>query len=170
VPATATQRAVTLLEAHLDRYMRFAVDARILPSDTLRASFPRFKVVGLRVLFALAPADALHFRLDAPDAVVHGRHSGLPFPLLAALAQSLLDAKNFTDLEDLVDGMDLTTQWAANMGLRISDNSSSRLGQSEREIWEEIVASKQTRMGFKYAPKNYTTCFIRRGRKPQVRF
>jgi hypothetical protein len=162
--------AVALLEARPDCYTRFAVDARILPSDTLRASFPRFKVVGLRIFFALAPAEALHFPLDAPDAVVCGQQSGLPFPSLPALAQSLLDARNYTDLEDLVDGMDLTAQWAADVGLRISDSPSPRWGRSEREVWEEIVASKQSRMGFKYDPKNYTTRFVRRGRKPRLRF
>ena len=37
--------------------------------------------------------------------------SGLPYPRLEVFAQSLIDTKSLCDLEDLIDGMDLTEKW-----------------------------------------------------------
>jgi hypothetical protein len=163
------QQAEALLDARQDTYMRFAPDIRILATDALRASFPRFKVIGLRLFIALAPAEAFSLPLAAPGAIVRSEKRRLPLPSLAALTQSLLDTANFADLADLVDGMDLTAEWAAAVGLRLSVDAGLASGRSPREKWESLLATKQKRMGLKYDPKYYKTRFILRGKKPRVR-
>src|SRR5947209_2832570 len=107
--------------------------------------------------------------------------------------QSLIDTRILTDLEDLVDGMDLPkwwgeenldlegqtdTKWATDCisALRadgmdpvlifIDPDPSPR-----RQIWKACVQQKQKRMGWKYSPELYATRFRRYGSKdPRTRY
>jgi hypothetical protein len=88
---------------------------------------------------------------------------------LVTLAQSLLDAADFADFEDLVDGMDLTAELAERAGLRLADDVDPLTGWSRRTAGQRLLAQKQARMGAKYDPRYYTTRFIRQGTTPQVR-
>ncbi|KAI1925878.1 hypothetical protein LOZ65_002689 [Ophidiomyces ophidiicola] len=105
---------------------------------------------------------------------------------------SLIDTRNLLDLEDLVDGMDLSEDWGRenlnldgnkdsdwaqnyievlkdngveNMWILIDANPSPR-----RELWKKCVQSKQRRMGWKYSPEIYATRFRKFGSKdPRLR-
>jgi hypothetical protein len=182
-------QAKAMLDARTHEYMLLAPDMRAdAAENAAQASWPRFKVVGVSVVIALAPAESLCLPLattaisatastttstttttTTPGPIVRGPRSGLPFPSLPALAQSLLDAANFSDLEDLVDGMDLTAEWAAQEGLRVTDDVDPFTGWSRRQAWERLLARKQARMGAKYDPRYYATRFVRRGSRPRLR-
>ena len=71
--------------------------------------FPRFKFVGLRLFLVILPSHACHVEIG-PETVKLST-SGLPYPALPTYAQSLLDTNNEVDLDDLIDGMDLTLKW-----------------------------------------------------------
>lgn len=71
--------------------------------------FPRFKFVGLRLFFVILPSHACHLQVE-PN-TVESSATGLPYPALPTYAQSLLDTSNEVDLDDLIDGMDLTLEW-----------------------------------------------------------
>lgn len=71
--------------------------------------YPRFKFVGLRLFFIILPSKSYHLEVK-PENIEFGP-MGIPYPTLPAYAQSLLDGGNAVDLEDLVDGMNLTREW-----------------------------------------------------------
>lgn len=71
--------------------------------------FPRFKFVGLRLFFILMFSQAHNIPCKAEN--IEYNQMGLPYPKLHIYAQSLLDTRNFVDLEDLIDGMNLTLEW-----------------------------------------------------------
>ncbi|KAH9874916.1 hypothetical protein J1614_004404 [Plenodomus biglobosus] len=71
--------------------------------------FPRFKFVGLRLFFILMSSQA-HDIPCKPENIEYSQ-MGLPYPKLPIYAQSLLDTRNFIDLVDLIDGMNLTRKW-----------------------------------------------------------
>ena len=56
--------------------------------------------------------------------------NGLPYPQLEVFAPSLLDTLDSVDLEDLVDGMNLTEQWGIE-NLDLSGTNDVDLGTSE---------------------------------------
>ena len=91
---------------------------------------------------------------------MRGEKTGLPFPSLPAFVQSLLDDVSITsyaDLADLVDAMDLSEEWAAANGVKVSDEPYPRTRYSPRKRWERITRTKQKRMGLKYDPRIYAT-------------
>ena len=72
-------------------------------------TYPRFTLKGVNFFFMLLPEfDCL--LSPTPDQCEHSA-SGIPYPQLASLAQSLLDLQQYSDLADLVDGMDLDEAW-----------------------------------------------------------
>ncbi|EFE30377.1 uncharacterized protein ARB_02749 [Trichophyton benhamiae CBS 112371] len=115
----------------------------------------------------------------------------LPYPKLQAYVQSLLDTKNLGDLEDLVDGMDLSEEWGEqNLSLEghADSNWSTKCIEAlradgteelfifvdprptpQREIWQNCVRNKQRRMGWKYPPEIYATRFRRHGSKDPLK-
>lgn len=106
--------------------------------------------------------------------------------------QSLLDTKSGVDLEDLIDGMDLSEEWGEqNLDLEGHTDTEwlegiidalQKDGRDEmsiwidpdpvprRQLWQEFVQNKQRRMGWKYPPEIYATRFRRHGSKdPRTR-
>lgn len=140
--------------------------------------FPRFKFVGVRLFFVLMPSHAHH--LDVKPDNIEFSGTGLPYPTLPVYAQSLLDADNGVDLDDLVDGMDLTLEWGeqyldlngtidgeykwwrTKLALNCSDDqqrpAASFNPAKRRDVWMKAVAaeSKKMRQTWKYEPDNAT--------------
>ena len=117
---------------------------------------------------------------------------GLPYPKLPVYVQSLMDTKTGVDLEDLIDGMDLSEEWGEqNLDLEGYTDTKWLEGYfgafredgrdemfisidptpvSRRQMWQEFVRNKQRRMGWKYPPEVYATRFRRHGSKdPRIR-
>ena len=57
----------------------------------------------------LVTASFAHIPCDPGN--IEKSKGGLPYPSLVAFAQSLLDAQNGAELEDLMDGMNLSEEW-----------------------------------------------------------
>lgn len=116
-------------------------------------------------------------------------HMDLPYPKLPIYAQSLLDTMNFVDLEDLIDGMNLTCEWGLeNLNLDgtldgdwgrwkadLLNDGQATEGMVPKwcadpmkrlDMWTERVSdeAKKMRQGFKYLPI-YETRFRKRGQK-----
>jgi hypothetical protein len=55
---------------------------------------------------------SIDWRFDCvPENFEYSAQRGIPYPKLHLFAQSLLERQNRSDLQDLVDGMDLTEEW-----------------------------------------------------------
>ena len=154
--------------------------------------FPRFKFVGLRLFFILMSSQAHDIPCKAEN--IEYSQTGLPYPKLPIYAQSLLDTRNFVDLEDLIDGMNITLEWGKdNLNLEGSINTDWGRWKADlthsghatedqipnwctrpdtrREAWESMVSdeAKKMRQGFKYVPI-YATRFWKTGQKdPRLR-
>lgn len=116
--------------------------------------------------------------------------ASLPYPKLHVYAQSLIDTQNGVDLEDLIDGMDLTEEWG-EQNLDLEGDTDSQWAQERgealtadgakftvinpnavprRQYWQESVRNKKRRLGWKYSPEMYATRFRRHGSKdPRLR-
>ena len=55
------------------------------------------------------PSEACHLEVKSEN--IEFSPIGLPYPTLPVYAQSLLDGGNGVDLDDLIDGMNLTPEW-----------------------------------------------------------
>ena len=144
-----------MLEKRSDKYTPFKPDVRLDPAEP-QTKWPRFKLVGLELFMLLVPASAACFPIDRDDAIIRGK-TGLPFPSLPAFVQSLLDSNNALDLEDIIDAMDLSEEWAAQNGVIVSDESYPCIKASPRYHWEQITRSRLRRLGKKYDPKIFKT-------------
>lgn len=71
--------------------------------------YPRFKLVGVALFFLIIPSQYCHISCE-PANFEFGQ-TGIPFPKLDVFAQSLLDTCNLIGLDDLIDGMNLSTAW-----------------------------------------------------------
>lgn len=106
--------------------------------------------------------------------------------------QSLVDTKNGVDLEDVIDGMNLSEEWGeqnldlgGHTDVKWLEDYADTLREdgrdemfifidsapvSRHQMWREFVLNKQRRMGWKYPPEIYATRFRRHGSKdPRVR-
>ena len=159
-------RAEALIRARPDEYIPFAPDVRLEPDDP-QCRWARFKPVGLSLFFRLVPAGELHIAIEKQGSIVRGK-TGLPFPSLPVFVQSLLDAGNMLDLEDLVDAMDLSEEWATGNGVHLSYEKYPGSRSSPGKEWEWLTRTKQKRMGLKYNPRIYATRYRRhRERDPR---
>lgn len=61
------------------------------------------------MFFVVVPSYAYH--IDCTLDQIEYSASGMPYPKLPAFAQSLIETYNIVDLDDLIDGMDLTNEW-----------------------------------------------------------
>lgn len=99
-------------------------------------------------------------------------------------AQSLIDTKNSVDLQDLIDGMNLSEEWGEeNLDLEGTTDTEwleryvyvlrqdgvqgmfifvDPTPVPRREIWTDSVRNEQRRIGWKYPPEIYATRFRRR--------
>lgn len=191
VPTEQLEAAAQLFRAKPENFEPFRPSALSRP-EGMEHLFPRFKFVGLRLFFILMSSQACHLPCG-PENIEYS-HMGLPYPKLPIYAQSLLDTINFVDLEDLIDGMNLTLDWGmenldlegtvdADWGRWKADllhggqasedqipnwcaNPMKRL-----EAWTERASdeAKKMRQGFKYLP-SYESRFRKRGQKdPRLR-
>ena len=117
---------------------------------------------------------------------------GLPYPKLPVYVQSLMDTKTGVDLEDLIDGMNLSEEWGEkNLDLEGYTDTKWLEGYfdafqedgcdemfipidptpvSRHQMWKEVVQNKKRRMGWKYPPEKYATRFRRHDSKdPRLR-
>ncbi|KAI9761252.1 MAG: hypothetical protein M4579_001172 [Chaenotheca gracillima] len=191
VPAELVEKAADLIRAHPDVFEPFR-PSKMSRNRGMEHLYPRFKFVGISLFFILMSSRAFNLPCQ-PDKIEYSSN-GIPYPQLAAYAQSLLDTYNLVDLDDLVDGMNLTLEWGeenldlegtmdAEWGrwkayaLHGHDADADRIPQwcsrppKRRDTWAKTVSaeSKKNRQGFKYSPV-YETRFWRRGRKdPRLR-
>lgn len=158
-------RAEALIRAKPDIYIPFAPDVRLNPSDK-GFHWTRFKCVDLCLFFLLVPAREVCIDIEKKASIVRGK-TGLPFPSLPTFVQSLLDSHNLLDLEDIIDAMDLSEEWAAENGVNLPDGSYPG-PHSLKAQWERIARTKQKRMGLKYNPRIYASRYRRhRERDPR---
>ncbi len=153
-------------------------------------TYPRFTLKGVNYFFMLVPA--FECRLSpTPDQREHSA-SGIPYPKLPLLAQSLLDLQRYADLDDLVDGMDLDEAWGeANLQLdgpppveyirekndMISRSLPESMGdavifallserpRAARDVWLRTVSTKHKRIGDELPRHRHMTRFRKVGSK-----
>ena len=79
---------------------------------SLYHTFPRFRLNHQGPLFDFQLVPSSDWRFECiPDNFEYSAQNELPYPKLDLFAQSLLERQDLGDLQDLVDGMDLTEQW-----------------------------------------------------------
>lgn len=143
----------------------------------LLRTFPRFKVVGQCVFWVIVTASYCNLPCNTTNIVKS--IGGLPYPKLSVYAQSLLDTQNGTDLEELIDGMDLSEQWGEKNlyldadidvewarrrkdAVQVIGGNPAFLGLSttprqRRVAWQASVRRKEARMGLKKPVELYAT-------------
>ncbi|KAL1984729.1 hypothetical protein VTN96DRAFT_8762 [Rasamsonia emersonii] len=168
----------------------------MLPAPSLKAQlahhkYPRFKAIGRTDFWLLLPASYCH--IDCRPENIEWSKGGFPYPKLPVYAESLIVTKNFVDLQDLIDGMNLSEEWVEE-NLNLEGNTDTEWleryiqalredGVKEmfifvdptpvprREIWQELVRNKQRHMGWKYPPEIYATRWRRHGSKdPRTKY
>jgi hypothetical protein len=145
----------------------------------------------LDLFLLLLTAEAYHLPCERQN--FEYSDNGIPYPKLQVFAQSLLDIDNRTDLEDLIDGMNLMPDWGEEfLDLEGCIDQEWRLWRAERigeawtkkdvkhymgnpiqkrELWKRSSTdeAKRRRQGYKYRP-DMITRFWRVGRKdPTIR-
>nr|POF02288.1 hypothetical protein CFP56_65553 [Quercus suber] len=152
---------------------------RVEQLRSLHHTFPYLKLKGVWLRFYLVPSDACH--LECTPSHIERSGMSLPYPKLDIFAQSLLDTMSAAALTDLVDGMDLDDEWAAeNLNLCGTQDiawaasmnhkiAASRPGKflvscsteprSIKKFWEEITRTKSKRIGPEYPPGFLVTRF-----------
>jgi hypothetical protein len=120
--------------------------------------FPRFECARSGAFFVVTTSEANHIECKAEN--IEHSPMGLPHPKLAVYAQSLIDTQNVSDLNDLVDGQDLSLQWGEK-NLKLDGDADSKWGdwrirtlenglvhkypdwrvnpRSRRELWENAA-------------------------------
>ncbi|KAE9373017.1 hypothetical protein N431DRAFT_337881 [Stipitochalara longipes BDJ] len=149
--------------------------------------YPRFKLRGIALFFVLTTAQECHI-VCAPENFERSQN-GIPYPKLSVYAQSLLDTNNLLDLDDLIDGMNLSVEWGLeNLDLDgtfdmewgrwkidvLRNSGTSIVGlplhletpHSRRKTWEHAASSEQKkkRQGWKLL-ENHPTRFWHNGQK-----
>jgi hypothetical protein len=109
---------------------------------------------------------------------------GLPFPRLDVFAQSLIDMNNQVDLNDLVDGMELTEAWGkqhlhldGTVDVKWIERKNNAIRESvpltetsflleiatapcmKKDVWEIAVEGRTHRLGIKYPTEVFATRF-----------
>lgn len=108
IPTEQLDKAADLIRAEKDRFEPF-MPSTMKRNRDIAHLYPRFKFKGVRLFFTLLSSKACHIVCE-PQNIEHS-DNGIPYPQLHVFAQSLLDMGNFIDLEDLIDGMNLTLEW-----------------------------------------------------------
>jgi hypothetical protein len=115
VPTELLEKAANLFRAQTNSFESFRPSA-LSRVEGMEHLYPRFKFVGIALFFILMSSQACHLECE-PNNIEYSQ-TGVPYPKLSIYAQSLLDTRNLVDLDDLVDGMNLTLEWGeANLDL-----------------------------------------------------
>ncbi|KAI2184890.1 hypothetical protein LOZ20_006865, partial [Ophidiomyces ophidiicola] len=185
LPTEQLEQATDLFRERPECYIPFRRSA-LSYSERIDFAYPRFKLAGLSLFFILMPSEACH--LDVTPANIDFSAMGLPYPTLPVFAQSLLDGNPGVDLEDLIDGMDLTLDWGEqhlDLGgtvdadwiwwrfsiaydFNYEDERPPWYSSPDkrRDVWAKQTSpeAKKTRQSWKYRP-NYATRFRKIGSK-----
>lgn len=167
----------------------------------LNHKYPRFKAIGWASFWLLVPGNYCHLTVK-PENIEWSlgmlqciklcllgnlltAQGGLPYPKLSVYVQSAIDSKSLLDLEELIDGMDLSeewghktldlegqtdTQWLEDRAQAFRDDGVDEMfifvdptPVSRREIWLDAVRNKQRRLGWKYSPDVYASRYRKYG-------
>lgn len=186
VPTEKFEETISLLKGETFREVCREDPSQIDKMITLYDTYPRFrrlKVQGLR--FRVLSSYAAHVPCN-PSSIRRSK-MGVPYPKLHLFVQSRIDTRDGVDLSDVIDGMDLSEDWAAgNLDLSVTNDSrwaewanrrikqahpDARFGLTStnpidrKATWQKLVRTKQTRMGWKYPTDQYATRFRRHGSK-----
>ncbi|KAI2029168.1 hypothetical protein LOZ16_006843 [Ophidiomyces ophidiicola] len=185
LPTEQLEQATDLFRERPECYIPFRRSA-LSYSERIDFAYPRFKLAGLSLFFILMPSEACH--LDVTPANIEFSAMGLPYPTLPVFAQSLLDGNPGVDLEDLIDGMDLTLDWGEHhldlggtvdadwiwwrfsiaYDFNYEDERPPWYSSPDkrRDVWAKQTSpeAKKTRQSWKYRP-NYATRFRKIGSK-----
>jgi hypothetical protein len=149
---------------------------------SLLHTFPRFKLKGVDLWFDLIPSEDAHLACEPVN--FERSRMGLPYPKLEIFAQSLVDTNSAVRIADLVDGMGLTEEWGSqNLDLNGTNDivwaqqKNKRIGESvpettnslmlqvseapfsKKEIWDDIVRSRDQRIDPACSKEVYVTRF-----------
>jgi len=102
------EKATSILRSREEEYVSFRPSA-MKALEGMHHLYPRFKCVGLALFFVLTTSQECHV-LCSPENFERSS-TGMPYPKLSVYAQTLLDTYNRVDLDDLVDGMNLSIDW-----------------------------------------------------------
>ncbi|KAH6634806.1 hypothetical protein B0J18DRAFT_406410 [Chaetomium sp. MPI-SDFR-AT-0129] len=98
---------------------------------SLYHTFPRYRLNsaddGPLFDFYLVPSNDWRFEC-VPENFEYSAQCRLPYPKLHLFAQSLLERQNMSDIQDLVDGMDLTEEWGDDHLFSNKTSSASKEG------------------------------------------
>ncbi|GAT24835.1 similar to An12g05550 [Aspergillus luchuensis] len=158
--------------------------------NLLNHKYPRFKAIGWASFWLLVPGNYCHLTVK-PENIEWSlgnlltAQGGLPYPKLSVYVQSAIDSKSLLDLEELIDGMDLSeewghktldlegqtdTQWLEDRAQAFRDDGVDEMfifvdptPVSRREIWLDAVRNKQRRLGWKYSPDVYASRYRKYG-------
>lgn len=90
--------------------------------QSLYHTFPRFRLNHDGPLFDFQLVPSCDWRFECIQAnFEYSAQKQLPYPKLHLFAQSLLERQDLNDLQDLVDGMNLTEEWG-DENLRFGDH------------------------------------------------
>lgn len=188
VPTDKVDAAAETVRLHDDKYMRFRRSA-MYRLGGLEHLYPRFKFVGVALFFVIISSQDCHLSCEPAD--LEFGQTGIPFPKLEVYARSLLETGNLADLEDLIDGMNLSIAWGethlalngttdvewAKWKIEILRKEGEKLflwdvaPRGLRDLWRKLASEDRKRrgQGFKYQ-EAYETRFWRRGqRDPRTR-
>ncbi|KAE9363252.1 hypothetical protein N431DRAFT_498990 [Stipitochalara longipes BDJ] len=182
VPTESLNKAFSILQAppYNEIYELWQHD-RVQPWSLLH-TFPRLKKKGVNLWFDLIPSDDCHILCEPSN--FERSKMGLPYPKLDIFAQSLVDTHDRVHITDLIDGMGLTEEWGSqhldlsgtndvawaeekNKRIRASvpETPGSLLLElseapfSKKEIWDDLVRSKDRRIDLACPEGVYVTRF-----------
>ncbi|KAK2818408.1 hypothetical protein FQN49_007928 [Arthroderma sp. PD_2] len=187
LPSAMADKAASLLKSEYSHVYE------IFPGTTTRLFsiihiYPRFKVKGFDLSFIILPSDDYHFECTPSN--IERSYKGLPYPKLAPFTQAVLDSNNMHYLTDLVDGMNLTEEWGqqnlelsgtrdiawirrknAKVRRLIPDPDEScwyelpegEEGLTRKDTYENIVRTKERRIGVECPKEVYATRFCGHG-------
>ncbi|KAK2756974.1 hypothetical protein FQN54_004942 [Arachnomyces sp. PD_36] len=159
--------------------------------NSLNHKYPRFKAIGRTDFWQLLPASYCHIACLPSN--IEWSKGALPYPKLPEYVQSLIDTNDLGNLDDLVDGMDLSEEWGQT-NLNLEGHTDTKWAKDtidahradgveemfifidpdpipRRQIWQKCIRNKQRRMGWKYSPEIYSSRFRRHGSKdPRTRY
>ena len=119
-----------------------------------RPEFPWFRQIGVRAFYVLIPDTALRFSCIPSNIESSSGEIPVPYPIAGVWAEALIDLSWRVDLDDMVDGLVATEEWA-NENLR----------ESYRKRLHDSIAGTKRRMLGKYSEHQYVSRFRR---KPQL--
>ena len=142
-----------------DEYERLPPRKTWNPLDPIE-EYARFQRKGyaLEIFVVSASTVCLEPAFEDTNGILVSEESGLPFPRLKHFVQSALDSGLSSLADDLVDGMNLTEEWGAKVGLHFGQVTLRNGNVSDQQkFWIWLICSKQKRMGIYYDPKVYAS-------------